>query len=116
MKVNLHVVGDEDVKNAQVAADGLNAFVTGPDPLEELLNEFSGLDDLLEEEILEQERAREREIEEAMNAQIALERERANAFIPQESKLDRVLSRMRELEENLKYLSFLTHEIEHYGP
>lgn len=115
MKVNLHVVGNEVSADAR-DPQAFEAYLNGPDPLEDLLNEFSDLEASLEREILEQDRLRELEIEMAMLAELEASRARANDFIPEETPLERVLTKMRELEESLKYMSFLTHEIEQFGP
>ena len=112
MKVNLHVVGENETNES---AEGLAAFLTGPDPLEELLSEFAGLDESLEREIEAAELERERELEAALHAEMERLRARENEFIPEQSPLERVLEKMRDLEENLKYMSFLTHEIEQFG-
>lgn len=114
VKVNLHVVGDEE--NAKANAAGLDVFLTGPDPLEELLNEFSNLEEDLERELLAQDLEREREIEAALKAELEAARARENEFIPEQSQLEVVLNKLRDLEESLKYMSFLTHEIDQYGP
>ncbi len=115
MKFNLHVVGQDDL-NAAVVTETLNAFNTGPDPLEELLSEFAGLDAELEQQVIEADEAREREIAAALEAELAEIAKRKNDFIPEQTKMERVLSSLRELEESLKYMSFLTNEIDHYGP
>ncbi len=116
MKFNLHVVGQDDLNAAAVASEGLNAFTLGIDPLEELLSEFAGLDAELEQQIIEEEEAREREIAVALEAELAAIRARENEFIPKQTKMERVLDSLRELENSLKYLSYLTNEIDHHGP
>lgn len=114
MKFNLHVVGQDEL-NAAVVIEGLNTFNTGPDPLEELLSEFAGLDAELEQKIIEEEETREREIAAALEAELTAIRARENEFIPEQTKMESVLASLRELEESLKYLSYLTHEIDHFG-
>lgn len=115
MKFNLHVVGQDEL-NAAVVTESLNAFNVGPDPLEELLSEFAGLDAELEAQIIEEDEAREREIAEALEAELAALAARENEFIPEQTNMERVLESLRTLEESLKYMGFLTSEIEHYGP